>query len=92
MSQNLFSAVIVIGTLRVNLIKNASYHVLYKICFSSLLEGSICLILLLQWRDHWMQAIYYPYTHLSVTKGDEVKVISKHDEYSLWFDVRKGGR
>ena len=35
-----------------------------------------------------MQAIYYPYTHLPVAKGDEVKVISKHDEYSLWFDVR----
>ena len=77
---------------RVNLMKITSHHGLYKICFRSLLEYSICLILLLQWRDHWMQAIYYPYTHLSVTKGDEVKVISKHDEYSLWFDVRKGGR
>ncbi|XP_060604526.1 protein arginine N-methyltransferase 7-like [Ruditapes philippinarum] len=41
----------------------------------------------MQWRDHWMQAIYYPYSRLSVAKGDIVKVISKHDEYSLWFDV-----
>ena len=41
----------------------------------------------MQWRDHWMQAIYYPYTELSVTLGDKVKLISNHDEYSLWFDV-----
>ena len=41
----------------------------------------------MQWRDHWMQAIYYPYTELSVRLGDKVKLISNHDEYSLWFDV-----
>ena len=41
----------------------------------------------MQWRDHWMQAIYYPYTELSVSMGDKVKLISHHDEYSLWFDV-----
>ncbi|XP_052815525.1 protein arginine N-methyltransferase 7-like isoform X2 [Mya arenaria] len=43
----------------------------------------------MQWRDHWMQAIYYPYTHLTVARGEMVKVICKHDEYSLWFDVAK---
>lgn len=42
----------------------------------------------LQWRDHWMQAIYYPNQPLSVQKGDKVKVISSHDEYSLWFNVQ----
>lgn len=41
----------------------------------------------MQWRDHWMQAIYYPYTELTVAMGDKVNVISNHDEYSLWFDV-----
>ncbi|OWF48041.1 Protein arginine N-methyltransferase 7 [Mizuhopecten yessoensis] len=44
----------------------------------------------LQWRDHWMQAIYYPSIPLEVNKGEEVKVISYHDEYSLWFEVAKG--
>ena len=44
---------------------------------------------LLQWRDHWMQAIYYPYNHVTVAKGDQVKVVAKHDEYSLWFDILK---
>lgn len=43
----------------------------------------------LQWRDHWMQAIYYPNQPLSVQKGDKVKVISSHDEYSLWFNVQQ---
>ncbi|XP_069113948.1 protein arginine N-methyltransferase 7-like [Argopecten irradians] len=43
----------------------------------------------LQWRDHWMQAIYYPGIPLEVNKGEDVKVISYHDEYSLWFEVAK---
>lgn len=46
----------------------------------------------LQWRDHWMQAIYYPNQPLSVQKGDKVKVISSHDEYSLWFNVQQTNR
>jgi protein arginine N-methyltransferase 7 len=41
----------------------------------------------MQWRDHWMQAIYYPQQHLTVKEGEEFCVISNHDEYSLWFDV-----
>ncbi|KAL4234504.1 Protein arginine N-methyltransferase 7 [Mactra antiquata] len=43
----------------------------------------------MQWRDHWMQAIYYPYSRLTVSKGEIIKIISKHDEYSLWFDVAR---
>ncbi|XP_071172911.1 protein arginine N-methyltransferase 7-like [Mytilus edulis] len=43
----------------------------------------------LQWRDHWMQAVYYPSNILPVQKGDKVKVISYHSEYNLWFDVAK---
>lgn len=46
----------------------------------------------LQWRDHWMQAIYYPNQPLSVQKCDKVKVISSHDEYSLWFNVQPTNR
>nr|XP_022342003.1 protein arginine N-methyltransferase 7-like [Crassostrea virginica] len=42
----------------------------------------------LQWRDHWMQAIYYPNQPLSVQKGENVKIISNHDEYSLWFNLQ----
>jgi hypothetical protein len=45
-----------------------------------------------QWRDHWMQAIYYPNQPLSVQKGQNVKIISSHDEYSLWFNVESNNR
>ena len=45
----------------------------------------------LPWRDHWMQAIYYPISHLSVDIhiDKEIRIISNHDEYCLWFDVTK---
>lgn len=41
----------------------------------------------LQWRDYWMQVIYYFNQFFLVQKGDKVKVISSYDEYSLWFNV-----
>ena len=45
----------------------------------------------LAWRDHWMQAIYYPiskiYVDASIDK--ELAIVSNHDEYCLWFDVCK---
>lgn len=34
-----------------------------------------------------MQAIYYPNTNLPVAQGQELSVISNHNEYSLWFDI-----
>ncbi|XP_029637505.1 protein arginine N-methyltransferase 7 [Octopus sinensis] len=40
-----------------------------------------------QWRDHWMQAIYYPSKYIAVEAGEEVSLTSCHDEYSWWFDV-----
>ncbi|XP_060519406.1 protein arginine N-methyltransferase 7 [Cylas formicarius] len=39
------------------------------------------------WRDHWMQAIYYLPREVAVRKGQEINLISCHDEYSLWFNV-----
>jgi len=43
----------------------------------------------LPWRDHWMQAIYYPKASTEVKKGESFHLVSCHDEYSLWFDVVK---
>ena len=45
----------------------------------------------LPWRDHWMQAVYYPLTkiHVDVSVDKELGIVSNHDEYCLWFDVRK---
>ncbi|ESO98227.1 hypothetical protein LOTGIDRAFT_213858 [Lottia gigantea] len=39
------------------------------------------------WRDHWMQAIYYPTVPITVDVNQSVKILSSHDEYSLWFEV-----
>ena len=36
-----------------------------------------------------MQAVYYPLSRATVSKGEKVAVVSNHDEYSLWFDVAK---
>ncbi|ELT87312.1 hypothetical protein CAPTEDRAFT_168548 [Capitella teleta] len=43
----------------------------------------------MQWRDHWMQAVYFPSSDVSVEKGEDFDIHSSHDEYSLWFDVAK---
>ncbi|CAD5124274.1 DgyrCDS12566 [Dimorphilus gyrociliatus] len=44
-----------------------------------------------QWRDHWMQAIFYTQSTLNVKKNEEVFLYSYHDQFSLWFDVRRAG-
>ncbi|CAH0546347.1 unnamed protein product [Brassicogethes aeneus] len=41
------------------------------------------------WRDHWMQAVYYLAKDFTVEKGEELNLISCHDEYSLWFNISK---
>ncbi|GLV34020.1 Arginine methyltransferase 7 [Carabus blaptoides fortunei] len=40
------------------------------------------------WRDHWMQAIYFLPNEMQVTKGQELTLVSNHDEYSLWFNIK----
>ncbi|CAL1545743.1 unnamed protein product [Lymnaea stagnalis] len=39
------------------------------------------------WRDHWMQAVYYPTRQQVVRKGEDFEINCNHDEYSLWFDT-----
>lgn len=34
-----------------------------------------------------MQAVYYPQTLTTVTKGQPISLVACHDEYSLWFDL-----
>lgn len=41
------------------------------------------------WRDHWMQALYYFPKEVHVKENEEVHLISCHDEYSLWFNLKK---
>lgn len=42
----------------------------------------------LQWRDHWMQAVFFPQNPLPVVKGEGYAILSQHDEYSLAFDIQ----
>ncbi|XP_018319217.1 protein arginine N-methyltransferase 7 [Agrilus planipennis] len=41
------------------------------------------------WRDHWMQAVYYLPSEVKVKKDKELYFICCHDEYSLWFNLKK---
>lgn len=41
------------------------------------------------WRDHWMQAVYFPLRQnpLQVQEGQPFGVHFSHDEFSMWFDT-----
>lgn len=39
-----------------------------------------------QWREHWLQAVYYPSRALAVRRGQQLRLDAFHDEFSLWFD------
>lgn len=41
------------------------------------------------WRDHWMQAVYYLPEQTHVYGGDNLTLLAHHDEFSLWFDVKR---
>ncbi|GMT19273.1 hypothetical protein PFISCL1PPCAC_10570, partial [Pristionchus fissidentatus] len=40
-----------------------------------------------RWRDHWMQAVYYPSKRMKVKEGGLFPLKAGHDEFSLWFDI-----
>lgn len=39
------------------------------------------------WRDHWLQAVYFPRNSIQCRKGECVTVQCSHDEYSFWFNT-----
>lgn len=43
--------------------------------------------IIMPWRDHWMQAVYYLPSEKIVQANDELYLKFNHDEYSMWFDV-----
>uniref|UniRef100_H2ZKD3 Protein arginine N-methyltransferase n=1 Tax=Ciona savignyi TaxID=51511 RepID=H2ZKD3_CIOSA len=40
----------------------------------------------MQWRDHWIQSVYFLPTQISYNKDDIIRLKAFHDDYSLWFD------
>ncbi|KAA3676633.1 type III protein arginine methyltransferase [Paragonimus westermani] len=39
------------------------------------------------WRDHWMQAVYFPRQAIPLCKGEPLGIRFSHDSLSLWFDL-----
>uniref|UniRef100_A0A3P8SCB4 Protein arginine N-methyltransferase n=1 Tax=Amphiprion percula TaxID=161767 RepID=A0A3P8SCB4_AMPPE len=44
---------------------------------------------LFQWRDHWMQSVYFLPAESSVNEGDQLRLTVCHDDYSLWFSLQQ---
>ncbi|XP_044766746.1 protein arginine N-methyltransferase 7 [Coccinella septempunctata] len=44
------------------------------------------------WRDHWMQAAYYFPKERKFVEGEELNLLAVHDEYSLWFNIKKNSK
>ncbi|XP_028392540.1 protein arginine N-methyltransferase 7-like [Dendronephthya gigantea] len=40
-----------------------------------------------EWRDHWMQGVYFIDKPLQVSKGERLSIQTTHDDYAFWFDV-----
>lgn len=40
-----------------------------------------------QWRDHWMQSVYFLPAEKSVCEGEELSLTVSHDDYSLWYSL-----
>lgn len=43
------------------------------------------------WRDHWMQAVYFPRHPITLRRGDHFQIAFRHDLLSLWFDFLSPG-
>ncbi|NXA54393.1 ANM7 methyltransferase, partial [Nothocercus julius] len=43
----------------------------------------------LQWRDHWMQCVYFLPNEEPVFQGENVYLTAYRDEYSVWYKLQK---
>lgn len=41
-----------------------------------------------QWRDHWMQSVYFLPEESRVAAGEELSLTVCHDDYSLWYSLK----
>lgn len=44
----------------------------------------------MQWRDHWLQSVYFLPNILDVNCGDTLTLFSFHDVFTFWFETVKG--
>ncbi|XP_069757268.1 protein arginine N-methyltransferase 7 isoform X2 [Narcine bancroftii] len=43
----------------------------------------------MQWRDHWMQCVYFLPQKLTVQEGEYLWISAIHDDYSLWYKMQR---
>ncbi|NWI38781.1 ANM7 methyltransferase, partial [Picathartes gymnocephalus] len=43
----------------------------------------------LQWRDHWMQCVYFLPREETVLQGEKLYLAACRDEYSVWYHLQK---
>ncbi|NWV82680.1 ANM7 methyltransferase, partial [Dasyornis broadbenti] len=43
----------------------------------------------LQWRDHWMQCVYFLPNEEPVLQGEKLLLTAWRDEYSVWYNLQK---
>lgn len=41
-----------------------------------------------QWRDHWMQSVYFLPEESRVAEGEQLSLTVCHDDYSLWYGLQ----
>nr|XP_015094179.1 protein arginine N-methyltransferase 7 isoform X2 [Vicugna pacos] len=43
----------------------------------------------LQWRDHWMQCVYFLSQEEPVVQGSVLCLVAHHDDYCVWYSLQK---
>ncbi|XP_044932151.1 protein arginine N-methyltransferase 7 isoform X3 [Mustela putorius furo] len=43
----------------------------------------------LQWRDHWMQCVYFLPQEEPVVQGSSLFLLAHHDDYCVWYSLQK---
>ncbi|XP_032892021.1 protein arginine N-methyltransferase 7 [Amblyraja radiata] len=43
----------------------------------------------IQWRDHWMQCVYFLPQEIPVQEGECLRISAMHDDYSLWYKLQR---
>ncbi|XP_045149851.1 protein arginine N-methyltransferase 7 [Echinops telfairi] len=43
----------------------------------------------LQWRDHWMQCVYFLAREEPVVQGSPLCLVAHHDDYCVWFSLQR---
>ncbi|XP_063467680.1 protein arginine N-methyltransferase 7 isoform X7 [Symphalangus syndactylus] len=45
----------------------------------------------MQWRDHWMQCVYFLPQEEPVVQGSALYLVAHHDDYCVWYSLQRTG-